>query len=519
MRKTTKRIVTLLLAVLLTLGAAIPALADWRDEQGPVAAAYDAARAYLIDCAETRTPIVDSVGGEWLILGLARAGERDSAFFDKYYENLVQYVRDHVLPGGRLHRAKSTDNDRVILALTAMGLDPRSVAGHDLTEALGSMDFARGVGINGVFWALIALDSGGYEIAPAPEGETQFTRELAVDMILEKQHEDGGWSLTGDTSDPDMTAMGLQALAPYVGDERVAAAVERGVTCLSERQGPSGGFATVGELNAESCAQAVTALSALGVDAATDPRFVKDGKSLLDALLSFQLPSGAFRHFASDEQFNQVATEQSFYALVAYARFREGRNRLYDMSDAERRIILPFRDVKKGDWFYPAVCYAYENRLFNGTSADTFSPNAPMNRAMLVTVLCRLAGGSASSAAPFTDVEAGQWYSEAVAWAAENDIVGGYPDGTFLPTAPVTRQQIALILYRYAEKQAGEPLIIPEVDVTGYPDWADVADWARDAMTWAAASGYITGKGGLLVPGGNASRAEVATILSRVFPG
>ena len=520
MNKYTRRLVSLLLILVLSLGAAVPALGGWREEQSGLASAYDAAKAYLIDCAETRTPIVDSVGGEWLILGLARAGERDSAFFDAYYENLRQYVKEHALTGGRLHRVKSTENDRVILALTAMGLDPRSIAGVDLVQGLSGMDFVKGVGINGVIWALIALDSGRYEIPSAPEGETQFTREAAVDLILEKQHDDGGWSLTGDTADTDMTGMALQALTPYVkGDERVAAAVERGVACLSGLQKENGGFSTMDDMNVESCAQAVTALSALGIDAGADERFVKGGVSLIDALLSFQNADGSFRHLSGDTVMNQVSTEQAFYALVAYVRFLEGRNSLYDMSDAEKRIILPFRDVKKGDWFYPAVLYAYRNQLFNGTSADTFSPDKAMNRAMLVTVLYRLDGGKAEGNAPFSDVPSGEWYSEAVAWAAGNGIVNGFDDGTFKPLAPVTRQQIAVILYRYAEKLAGEPLIIPEMDVAAaFPDWGDVAGWAVDGMTWACACGYINGKSGKLVPAGNATRAEVAMILSRVFP-
>ena len=520
MNKYTKRLVSLLLILVFSLGAAVPALGGWREEQSGLASAYDAAKAYLMNCAGTRTPTVDSVGGDWLILGLARAGEKDGAFFDAYYENVQQYVKDHAQAAGRLHRAKSTENARVILALTAMGLDPRNVAGVDLVQGLSSMDFVKLVGINGVIWALIALDSGSYEIPAAPEGETQFTREAAVDLILEKQHEDGGWSLTGDAADTDMTGMALQALAPYVkGDERVAAAAERGVACLSDLQNEDGSFMTYGDLNAESCAQAVTALSALGIDAGRDERFVKNGVSLVDALLTFQNGDGSFRHLPGDTAMNQVSTEQAFYALVAYVRFLEGRSSLYDMSDAERRIILPFRDVKKGDWFYPAVVYAYKNALFNGTSADTFSPDVTMNRAMLVTVLYRLDGGKAEGNAPFSDVPSGQWYSEAVAWAAENDIVAGFPDGTFHPKDPVTRQQIAVILCRYAKKLAGEPLIIPEMDVaSAFPDWGDVASWAEEGMTWACASGYITGKGGRLVPAGNATRAEVATILSRVFP-
>ena len=176
---------------------------------------------------------------------------------------------------------------------------------------------------------------------------------------------------------------------------------------------------------------------------------------------------------------------------------------------------LPFTDVGPGDWFLENVRYVYEKGLMNGTSDTTFSPKKTTNRAMIVTILHRLEGTPAPGAqAPFTDVPAGQYYAEAVAWAAANSIVNGTGDAAFSPLNNLTREQMAAILYRYAQYKNYD--VSGSADLSAFADAASISDYAVSALQWAVDAGLINGKGnGILDPKGSATRAEVSAILSR----
>lgn len=175
---------------------------------------------------------------------------------------------------------------------------------------------------------------------------------------------------------------------------------------------------------------------------------------------------------------------------------------------------MPFLDVGTNDWFYNDVAYVWENGLMSGTAADRFSPNASTTRAMLVTVLYRMDGSAVSSGnVPFTDVPAGSWYADAVSWAAENGIVTGYSATRFAPNEPVTREQVAAILYRYAKLCDRD--LSPAASLTAFADHASVSGYAREALSWAVGSGLIGGSNGRLNPSGMATRAEIAAILHR----
>lgn len=181
----------------------------------------------------------------------------------------------------------------------------------------------------------------------------------------------------------------------------------------------------------------------------------------------------------------------------------------------EPEPTIPFTDVSEGDWFYDAVCYVYENGMMNGVSETSFAPNATTSRAMIVTILYRLENEPAVSGSSFTDVPSGQWYSNAVAWAAENGIVNGVTDTTFAPNSAITREQMAAILYRYAAWKGCD--VSGRVDLSGYTDAASVSAYATEAMAWANAEGLITGvTDTTLRPAGSAVRAQAATILMRL---
>ena len=274
---------------------------------------------------ELGTPAPGSIGGEWMVIGLIRSGSKVD---DAYYEAAVKYVQENADENGRLHTAKSTENSRLILALTAMGKDVTNVGGVDLLAGLNEMSYLRKQGNNGPIWALIAFNSGNY---PTPAGDV--TRESLIRAILDAQLPDGGWALSGDVSDVDMTGMALQALAPYYdSNKEVKDAVDMALQLLSGKQNADGSFNSIDGANSESVVQVIVALSALGIDAHTDERFVKNGNSALDALCAYYVADGGFKHIP-DGKLDGMATEQGYYALTAYFRMLDGKTALYDMTD------------------------------------------------------------------------------------------------------------------------------------------------------------------------------------------
>lgn len=308
-------------------------------------------------------PVVASDRGEWAVLGLARAGVALSdEYIQAYYGKVVAYVKanigsDGVLVDPESHNPTVTDNERIILALTAIGKDPANVGDKNLLTALQNKDIMQvtdtsKTDINGLVFGLLALNSGNY---------TQDSYWL-VQAILTQQNKDGSWSSSADTKpdgDVDMTAMALQALAPYYNegdDTTVNAAVDKALQWLSAK------YKGKGYTSAESCAQVVVALSALQLNANSDSSFVKtvDGAptSVLGDLLRYYLGEGqGFKHAASGKTADQKATEQALYAMAAYERYCRRTKALYDMTDAVCAHSF-------GDWqvVSPATCTADGSR-------------------------------------------------------------------------------------------------------------------------------------------------------------
>lgn len=300
--------------------------------------AYAGAKAYIQSAVSA--PVVSYLFGEWAVLGQARAKvPLSEAYIAAYYEKVVAYVKANIGSDGILRKPDDkntpviTDNERIILALTAIGKDPANVGDKNLLTALQNKDIMKvtdtsNTDINGLVMGLLALNSRNY---------TSDTSWL-VQAVLEQQNKDGSWRASADTKpvgDVDMTAMALQALAPYYkdgGNETVNTAVEKALNWLS-------GKYRSGYDSSESCAQVVIALSALNLDANTDARFTKtvEGKTLsvLGNLLQYRVAeNGGFKHQFADKAVNEMATEQALCAMAAYARFTEKANALYDMTDA-----------------------------------------------------------------------------------------------------------------------------------------------------------------------------------------
>ena len=318
-----QRILGLSLALSLAVGLCVPArAADTRAEQS-----YEKAAAFTVKTLQA--PQVSSVGGEWAVLGLRRGGaEVPEDYYDRYYAAVEQLVEEK---DGVLHARKYTEYSRVILAVTALGKDARNVAGYDLTLPLGDYDKTVRQGLNGPIWALIALDSGDYPVPANAAAKTQTTRQMYVDCILSRQLENGAWSLSG-SGDTDLTAMALTALARYRQQEKVQTALDRALDWLSAQQNGDGGFSAAGIATVESCAQVLGALCELKIEP-TDSRFVKNGHTVLDALLSYQQRDGSFAHVQGGDS-NQMATEQAMCALAARLRAERGQSGLYHMEGA-----------------------------------------------------------------------------------------------------------------------------------------------------------------------------------------
>lgn len=279
------------------------------------------------------TPSVGSTGGEWMVIGLTRSGYSCP---EGYYKNVIEYVEAEINELEQLHRSKSTDNSRVILGLTSAGYDVTNVGGHNLLMGLTDMSYVKKQGINGPIWALIAFDCHNCDIPTNTKASEQVTRDKLIDTILAAQHDDGGWALSANkaaASDPDITGMAIQALAPYYNaNNEVKTAVDDALLCLSKMQYDNGGFGSVDGACSESCAQVIVALTALGINPETDNRFVKNGVSVVDAMCLFAVKDGGFAHVPNGGR-NGMATEQSYYALTAYYRMLEKKTTLYDMTD------------------------------------------------------------------------------------------------------------------------------------------------------------------------------------------
>ena len=295
---------------------------------------------YLV---KTGTPKAGSIGGEWKALGLARSG-RDVPGVDDYYASVVEYVKKYADAQEHLE-GKPTESARIILALTAIGRDVTSVGGHDLLKGLNSMDYIKSQSVNGPVWTLLALDSYDY----ATSGDV--TRDKLVEAILATQLPDGSWPVmkSKKIADIDMTAMAIQALAPYYSkNEAVKAAVDKALTFLSGAQAQDGGFAenVGGTKSSESAAQVLVALCAMKIDPMADSRFIKNNHTVLDALCGYYVTGGGFKHETTGD-LNGMATEQGYYALAAYYRMKANQSFLYDMGDVK---VICAEGNHRGSW-------------------------------------------------------------------------------------------------------------------------------------------------------------------------
>lgn len=482
-------------------------------------------------------PSVSSIGGEWAVIALARSGEEvPKSIYENYLKNLKEYVNRC---GGVLHTKKYTEYSRVILALTAVGENPADVDGYNLMTPLVDYESTVWQGINGAVWALIALDSEGYELPVSTTAKVQATREMYIGGILAAQASDGGWTLMDNgVSEADITAMAITALAPYRDSDEVASAVERGLTYLSEVQTENGGFFSQDEENCESAAQVLTALCTLGISV-DDPRFVKNGKTVLDSLISYYDGSGGFYHSSNHDGNSQMSSEQALCALAALKRFNEGKPPLYDMSDAvsvisaaaESEYGLPgksplvkrlpvgspksFSDIQ-GNAAQGAIEQLAARGIINGRSENAFDPDGTITRAEFAAIITRGLGLEQCNEKIFADVSENDWHFGYVAAAYNAKIINGVSAEEFNPDGLITREEAAVMLRRAAalcgmtDTYDGDSV---RNILAAFTDYVKASDWAREALAFCFDKGISDDSAMEIQPRASAKRSEVALML------
>ena len=542
-----KKILSTIITLTILLSATITAFAT---DKSTIDQAVSNAARHMFNTV--RNPQIGVIGGEWAVIGLARSGFNVP---DSYFENYFRVVETHVRnSGGVLHENRNTEYARVILALTAAGFDPRNVAGFDLTVPLGDFERTVAQGINGPIWALIALDSLDYPMPVNPNAAVQATRDMYIAEILRRQTSDGGWNLTAgvrgeversETGDPDITGMALQALAKYQDRADVRAATNRALNMLSTVQGADGGFSSWGDPNSESAVQVLVALTELGIPF-DDERFVKNGNTIVDNILSFQNADGSFNHTSGPDGNSQMASEQALYGLVAVQRALEGRNSLYRMSDAPRRdgrepepapaSGLPNKhaDVRRIDISHPGRTFdditAHANKvaiealaargIINGISETAFAPDNTMTRAEFAAIITRGLGLPERNISVFADVPSSAWFARAVGTAFYYEIITGTSEATFNPNGTITRQEAAVMIARAArlcgmdtELSAAAVLNI----LAPFGDYRTAANWAHEALAFCFNEGILDDTEFYILPRQAITRGEVAEMLYRVL--
>ncbi|MEE0944702.1 MAG: S-layer homology domain-containing protein [Clostridia bacterium] len=425
---------------------------------------------YNIISEKLINPTVSSVGGEWSVLGLARSSRGINEETAKlYYDNLCNYLKEK---NGVLNSRKNTEYSRVAIAVTAIGKNAKDISGYNLLSPLADYDKTVSQGLNGAVWALVALDLYDEDIA-----------ERYVDYILDKQLSDGGWSLSGNSSDSDMTAMVLTALSKHKDEEKVSDAIKKGVSCLAKAKSDS----------AESYAQMIVALCEIGISF-EDERF----DYLTEKMLDYYTAGEGFSHKIGEEV-SLMTTEQCFYAIVAAKRVEDEKNTLFDM---QGKAI--FSDITAHKYQEKIESLA-KRKIINGCGNGTFLPDERLTRAECATIIVIALGLDMHEMNIFNDVKENAWYYEKVAAAYKNGIVMGISDKLFNPDGNVTREEGMAFISRSAT------LLGIDTDAKMSED-EEVSSWAKTAAGFCTENEIIDSDNGLR-PKEELTRAEMANMV------
>lgn len=475
-----------------------------------------AAEKYLYETVTE--PYPGSIGGEWCVLALSKSDlEVEEAYFSKYYDNLKKLVNDK---RGVLHEKKYTEYSRTVIALNAIGKNPENICGYNLLEPLGDFEKTVFQGINGAIWTLIALDCGNYEIPTNTNAVTQATKEMYIDYILENQNADGGWALSGNASDTDVTAMALIALSKYQNTKNISGKIKSAVDFITENI--KKGFST-----SETISQIILAYCELKIPVES---------SLLDEYFEFCLTDGGFKHLKNDTEPNLMATEQATCALVSLTNLKNSKKTLYEKiennSIFEEKDEFSSRhpDIKKQEVIYISKTYDdiqnHENKnaienlsrfgIINGKSENIFDPNENVTRAEFSTLISKALGLTKYEENTFADVTDNDWFLNGVSTAYYYGIVKGVTENTFNPNGNITKEEACVMLARTAEL-CGIDAEISELQTRDilcvFSDYIQISDWAFTSVGFCVNEKILSEDGFTLNSKEAVKRGEVAQMI------
>ncbi|MEK5333620.1 S-layer homology domain-containing protein [Lysinibacillus sp. FSL W8-0992] len=499
-----KRISKFIMVLVLLLTMAAPVSA----QQVSTMDSYKITGQFLVNKAPN-----PSFGDEWFVIALAR-GEYNvpKGYFEKYYENVEKHVKT---VKGELHNRKYTEYSRLIIALTAIGKDPTNVGGYNLVEKLSDFDKVVWQGPNGAFFALIALDTWSFELSKT----ATTTREKLIQHILSKQLPDGGWDLSGVKADPDMTAMAIQALSTYKDRSDVKVSINKALDTLKNLQGANGSYQSWGTTNLESVAQVITALASLNIDPNKDQRFNK----LFTSFFTFyNAQDGGFKHVLTESVANGMATEQASYTLAAYNRLLLSKTKLYDTSDKKPSNTstpgkpsqptapptkVSFKDIQS-HWAKTDIEAAVDKGLLKGYEDNTFRPDNNLTRVQAVSILVRALHLTSSGNAPFTDINSYNTETKQEIAAAYEANLLATTSNKFLPSSPITREELAVILANAYTHKTGNPYV-SNVNAP-LNDIAKLSKESQQAITFLYDFGVAQGSNGAYNPKNFITRAHAS---------
>lgn len=467
-------------------------------------------------------PAPGVTGGEWAVIGLARSECGSEEYFNKYLKNVTAEIKKK---NGVLSDRKYTEYSKTVLALDALGVSPENIGGYNLVSPLFDFEKVVSQGINGAIWALIALESNDFSV------DTSAIKERYVEHILKNRTEDGGWTMmTGGEAEADITAMALVALKNFRDKSEVESAVNEALATLSDMQKENGGFASMGAENAESCAQVLTALSELGVSP-NDSRFVKNGKGVKDALMTFLLKNGSFEHIKGAGG-NLIATEQALYALCSAKRAKEGKSGLFDFRDVPLKESVSGSnansDIKKKNIIYSGKTFAdtegtkygkeiselASRGIVSGMTETLYCPEEGLTRAQFATITVNALGLPLKEFDGFTDVKNTDWFYGYVAAAKICGIVNGITDEVFMPQSAITIEQAAVMTARAARICGIESGAFSANDIlSDYYDYREVSSWAEKDLAFCIEYDIMNIEGDYILPKKDISRGEMAVMI------
>ncbi|WP_169082584.1 S-layer homology domain-containing protein [Paenibacillus sp. PL91] len=441
---------------------------------------------------------------DWEAIALFRSGHQVPA---SYLNQLTAYLKEN---NGEFR--KVTDFERFALAIRAAGQDAAAFAGYNLIQSIYNHARMTSQGTNGPIFALIALDSGGYEV-PA---NALWSREKLVDWLVKQQNASGAFPLSEKGEDNlDITAMAITALSSYKEQASVKKAIDKSVKWLSAQQQENGGYTAFGESNSESVAQVIIAVASAGMSP-LDASFVKKNGNLLTNLLSFRQADGGFAHMVGQPA-NEMATEQALMALVSYDRFMKQKPSLFNIS-ADTSVS----DVKQSfvdnslisTWAYDAVYRVFDAKVMVGVSGSElrFDPKKQMTRAEFATLLINLLDEEPSNNASklFKDVWPGAWHYGAIMRAKEIGFIQGITVDTFKPNEAVSRQDMAIMIAK-AFKLKGRTEPLPFQDANA------IHEGAKAYVNAVYHNGLMQGADGRFLPKAPVTREMAAAVADKLL--